>query len=150
MDKENLLKAFSDFLDNFGGSQEPSEPTVEVVKGVNNELMQATFVALAPEETDLHGDIYSAQEIAKGCHSFNTNCMQTNLGHLVMVGSDVCSVVESYIAPVDMQIDSTFVKKGTWLQVWQFTDGDTWEGVKKGTWNGISIGCLAEEDKDGN
>ena len=31
--------------------------TVQVVKSVNEELKQATFVVMVPDEVDLHGDV---------------------------------------------------------------------------------------------
>ena len=37
--------------------------TVQVVKSVNEELKQATFIVLAPNEVDLHGDIISEEEV---------------------------------------------------------------------------------------
>lgn len=147
MNKEKLLDAFSDFLDNFGGSQEPSEPTVEIVKALDEEKQEALFVALAPDEVDLHGDTYSAEEIAKACESYNRHCMKTNLAHLFMVDDDVSYVLESYIAPVDMQVGETLVTKGTWLQKWKITDEDIWKGLKDGYWNGISIQCTATVEK---
>ncbi len=147
MDKENLVKAFVDFLDkNFGGTQAVVEDTVEVVKALDEELKQATFVALVPDEVDLHGDIYSSEEVTKACHNYNTKCSKTNLGHIMMIDDSVASVVESYITLSDLQIGETLVKKGSWLQVWQFADDDLWTGVKKGYWTGISVGCYAQEE----
>ena len=158
MEKKDLVKAFSDFIDNHFGAPKsaPEVKSVEIVKAVNEDKKQALFVALYahPDESsfDLHNDTYDAEEVEKACHSYNTQCMKTNLGHLVMVDDNVASVIESYIIPVDMQIGEQFVTKGSWLQVWQFADGDLWEGVKKGEWNGISIGCTAmveELDNEG-
>ena len=148
MEKETILKAFSDFLDkHFGGSQQETSPSVEVAKALDEEKRQALFVALMAhkDETsfDLHGHTYDAAEVEKACHSYNTSCMKTNIGHLVMVDDNICSVIESYIAPVDMQIGDQYVTKGSWLQVWQFADDELWQGVKNGEWSGISIGCRA-------
>lgn len=148
LDKENVVKAFSEFLEkHFGETSKEAPPTVEVAKALDTEKRQALFVALMAykDETgfDLHGDTYDAEEVEKACHSYNTSCMKTNLGHLVMVDDELCSVIESYIAPVDMQIGDQYVTKGSWLQVWQFAEGPLWEGVKSGEWSGISIGCTA-------
>jgi hypothetical protein len=152
IDKDNIIKAFSEFIEkHFGETQAKSEPTIEVAKAVDVEKRQALFVALMAhkDETsfDLHGDTYDAEEVEKACHSYNTSCMKTNLGHVVMVDDNVCSVIESYIAPVDMQIGDQYVTKGSWLQVWQFADDDLWQGVKAGEWSGISIGCMAEVEE---
>ena len=44
---------------------------VQITKAVNEELKQATFLVLAPDEVDLQGDTYSADEVRKACHNFN-------------------------------------------------------------------------------
>ena len=152
IDKDNMIKAFSEFLEkHFGETRAESEPTIEVAKALDVEKRQALFVALMAHKDessfDLHGDTYDAEEVEKACHSYNTSCMKTNLGHLVMVDDNVCSVIESYIAPVDMQIGDQYVTKGSWLQVWQFADDDLWQGVKSGEWSGISIGCMAQVEE---
>lgn len=154
IDKEKLVVAFSEFLEKHFGETKQEKEVIETVKALDTEKRQALFVALMahPDETsfDLHGDTYSAEEVEKACHSYNTSCMKTNLGHLVMVDDNICSVIESYIAPVDMQIGDQFVTKGSWLQVWQFADDELWQGVKNGDWCGISIGCRAvKEELDG-
>ena len=141
--KETLLEAFSSFLDNFRGSQEVTEPTVEVAKAFDEELQEALFVALAPDEVDLHGDTYSADEVAKACESYNRSCMKTNMAHLFMTDDTTAYVLESYIAPVNMLLGETEVTKGTWLQKWKIPDQEVWKGVKEGYWTGISIQCTA-------
>lgn len=125
INKEELIKGF-DF---------------PVNKAVNEELMQATFIALVPEEVDLHGDIYSEEEVRKACHSFNQHSMKANLCHLVETNG--FSIVESYITPADIVVGDKFVTKGTWLTVLQFHDEELWKGVKEGKFNGVSIGAHA-------
>ncbi len=144
-DKESILKAFSDFLDsNFGGSQR-----VEVTKSLDNEQRKATFVVLAPEEVDGHGDIYSYEAVEKACDNYNTTCNKCNLEHLLMVDENVSEVVESYISPVDFQLDDQFIKKGTWLQTWKFNSEELWNQVKDGHWTGLSVQCSGlTEDLD--
>lgn len=149
MSKQSLLKAFSDFLDTVSGGTGKGAPEVEsVVKSLDEDLMQATFVVLeaCPDETtfDLHGDTYDAAEVAKACHDYNRNCMKANLAHMFMVDDDIAYVVESYTTPVDIHLDETFISKGSWLQTWQIKDASIWEGIKSGYWSGLSIQCLAE------
>jgi hypothetical protein len=112
-----------------------------VNKAVNEELMQATFIALVPEEVDLHGDIYSEEEVRKACHSFNQHSMKANLCHLVETNG--FSIVESYITPADIVIGDKSVTKGTWLSVLQFHDEELWNGVKEGKFVNVSIGAHA-------
>ena len=121
---------------------------VPVFKQAQEELKQATFLVLSPDEVDLHGDIYDATEVRKACHNFNTYCRKANLLHLF--DTEAFSVVESYIAPVDMQMGETIIKAGSWLSVLQFTDDDIWSEVKSGNYTGVSIGAKADaESLDG-
>lgn len=113
---------------------------VPVIKSLNEELKQATYIVLVPDEVDLHGDIISESEVRKSCHNFNKFCGQANLFHLAK--TNTFEFAESYIAPVDLQIDDKVVKKGTWLAVVQALDDDLWELMKSGEICGLSIGAL--------
>ena len=115
---------------------------VQVTKSVDEELKQGTFLVLSPDEVDLHGDIYSQDEIRKACHNFNQFCMKANLLHLIE--TDTFSIVESYISQVDIVLGTQLIKSGSWLVVLQFHDDDIWEGVKSGDFTGVSVGCTAQ------
>jgi len=93
---------------------------IQVAKALNEELQQATFVVMVPNEPDLHGDITSESEVRKACHNFNKYSMQANLFHLAK--TDTFEFAESFIAPVDMAIDDKFITKGTWLCTIQCLD----------------------------
>ena len=114
---------------------------VQITKSVNEELMQGTFLVLAPEEVDLHGDIYSVDEVRKACHNFNQFCMKANLLHLIE--TDTFSIVESYISQVDIVLGTQLIKAGSWLAVLQFNDDEIWQEVKDGNFTGVSIGGSA-------
>lgn len=118
-------------------------------KSLNEELMQATFIALEPETVDLHGDVYSVSEVRKACHNFNSFCEKAYIDHAVET-EDV-SIVESYIAPSDLEINGEQVKKGTWLVVMQANTPELWQDIKCGKYNGVSIAAYAtcEEEVDG-
>lgn len=117
---------------------------VPIFKQSQEELKQATFLVLSPDEVDLHGDIYDATEVRKACHNFNTHCRKANLLHLF--DTESFSIVESYIAPVEMQMGETVIKAGSWLSVLQFNDYEIWEGVKSGDYSGVSIGGVAQAE----
>lgn len=114
--------------------------TVEIVKAVNEELKQATFIVMVPDEVDLHGDITSEEEVRKACHNFNRFCGQANLFHITKTST--FEFAESYIVPTDIVLGDKFVKKGTWLAVVQALDDELWELIKSGEINGLSIGAL--------
>lgn len=122
-----------------------------VFKAIDEELRQATFVVLEPDTVDAHGDIYDAAEVRKAKESFNKSCMNANLLHLVK--TTTFEIIESYIAPADMVVGEQFVSKGSWLCTIQVHDDEIWNGIKDGTYNGVSVGCLAnvtylEEDEN--
>jgi hypothetical protein len=147
LQKQNVIKAYKSTTDENLLNAEANTPDVdnwskvEVTKSVDQELMQATFVALAPDEYDLHNDIYSIDEVRKACHNFNQFCGVANLLHLIETSS--FSIVESYISPVDMVLGETIVKSGSWLTVLQFHSEELWQDVKAGNFTGVSIGARA-------
>lgn len=121
---------------------------VPVFKQAQEELKQATFLVLSPDEVDLHGDIYDAVEVRKACHNFNIHCRKANLLHLF--DTDAFSIVESYISPVEMKMGETIIKAGSWLAVIQVSDSEEgsiiWEGIKDGSYTGVSIGGVAQAE----
>lgn len=121
--------------------KEQEKQNIQVVKATNEELKQATFLVLAPDEVDLHGDIYSADEVRKACHNFNQHCMKANLLHLVE--TDTFDIVESYISPVDMVLNDVIIKAGSWMSVIQVHSEEIWSDIKNGSLTGVSIGGRA-------
>lgn len=121
--------------------------TVQVVKSVNEELKQATFIVLVPDEVDLHGDIIPEDEVRKACHNFNKYSNQANLFHITKTAT--FEFIESYCSPVDFVLGDKLVKKGTWLATIQVHDSELWGLIKDGEVSGLSIGALANvEDID--
>jgi hypothetical protein len=114
---------------------------VPVVKSTNDELKQATYIVLVPNEVDLHGDVISEDEVRKACHNFNKYSMQANLFHLVE--TTTFEFAESYVAPTDFFLNDKFVKKGTWLATVQCLDDGLWDLIKSGEITGLSIGATA-------
>ena len=118
---------------------------VKVAKSTNDELKQATFVVMVPDEVDLHGDVTSEEEVRKACHNFNRSLQKANLFHLVE--TDSFDFIESYISPVDFVLDNRTVLKGTWLCTVQCHDDKLWSLIKSGDINGVSIGALASVEE---
>ena len=126
---------------------------VSVVKSLNEEKRRATFVVLEPQDedgttTDLHTHWYSDEDVAEGCYSFNKYCKsKANIFH--MIKTEGYQFIESYILPGDSTIGETQVKKGTWVATIEVPDERQhdwiWEGIKDGTFNGLSIQCDAYE-----
>ena len=122
-------------------SKETENKTVQVTKALNEELMQATFVVMVPDEPDAHGDVISVAEIRKACHNFNKHSLQANLFHVQH--TDSFEFAESFISPVDLMIDDKFITKGTWLCVVQCLDNELWSLIKSGEICAVSVGCVA-------
>lgn len=128
--------------------------SIPVIKSLNEEKKLATFVVLEPQDedtantSDLHGDWYSAEEVEKACHAFNLHCRKSNIFHAMETNS--FSFVESYILPLDAELNGQSIKKGTWLAVIKAHEDWIWDGIKDGTFNGLSIQCnaLATEIED--
>ena len=119
--------------------------TVQIVKAVNEELKQATFIVMAPNEVDLHGDITSEDEVRKACFNFNKFCGKANLFHVAE--TEKFEFAESFLAPTDFVLGDNFVKKGTWLTTIQVLDDELWDLIKSGEVNGVSIGAIASVTK---
>lgn len=117
---------------------------IQVAKSVNEELKQATFLVLSPEEADLHGDIYSETEVRKACHNFNQHSMTANLLHLV--DTDTFSIVESYVSPVNMVLNDKVIKAGSWLCTIQVHSDEVWSDIKSGSLTGVSISGIAKTE----
>lgn len=141
--QENILKSYQKEIteEEINKSGDDVIGKLPVSKAVNDELKQATFIVMVPDEVDLHGDITSEDEVRKACHNFNKYCRTANLFHLVK--SDTFEFAESYCAPTDFVLGDKFVKKGTWLATIQALDDDLWDLIKSGEICALSIGAMA-------
>jgi hypothetical protein len=120
-----------------------SKSEKNIVKSLNQELMQVTYVAMQ-EGTDLHGDYTSAEEIRLAKESFNRALLKDNMANLFHVAkTDKFGVIESYIMPCDAILNGHLVTKGTWLMTLQVNNNDLWNMIKNDEIVGLSIGALA-------
>lgn len=142
--EEQILKSYDKDIQESELTTEDIIPgyDLQIEKQHNEELMQVTYVAMMPDEVDLHGDFTSADEVRKAKESFNKSAMRANLFHRMM--TDKFSVIESYLAPTDFILGEIPVKKGTWLMTFQIHDESIWKMIKSGDINGISIGAMAK------
>lgn len=147
LNKENLLSAFSDFLEkHFSGSRKEDDVKTEnVAKAVNTEKQLFTAVVLRPDVPDAHGDIYDSETVEKACHDFYEYCGKGNLQHLVAV--DSIQFVENWIAKEDMKLGDGMVYKGDWVATAKIKDEEIWKMCKEGKFTGFSVGCLATTEK---
>lgn len=121
--------------------------SVNIVKQLNEEKRLATFVVLEPQDepkedyetTDLHADWYDEDTVENACINFNRFCRKANILH--MMPTTGYEFVESYITKSDQIIGESLVKKGSWVATIYCSDDDIWQGVKDGTFNGLSVQC---------
>lgn len=118
--------------------------------GVKKDGEEERFVlgiVLEPDEVDAQNDIYTSDEIRKAAHGFmefhgNRGVMHTQIANdkMVILESTITRVAEKLVDPKGRE---RTVKVGTWLLAYGIRDDDLWTGVKRGEFNGFSIGGSA-------
>lgn len=107
-----------------------------------------TGVVYEPMAEDSHGNFMTEAEITKAAYYFAKNSGKVDIQHS-FEPFDGATVVESWIAKADFEIDGETIKKGTWLMTVEVADESVWEGIEKGEITGFSMGGLgnySEED----
>ena len=99
-------------------------------------------VVLEPNSVDAQDDTISPEEIRSAAHSFMQDYGNVGLQHQTFINGKA-RILESFIAPADMQIGDQEVRKGTWLMAMRVLDDDIWDAVEKGVITGFSIGGSA-------
>lgn len=118
------------------------ELNVKVAMSADEEKQLLYGIVYEPDEIDAHGDMMSAEEIEKTAHEFIEYYRNIDTEHNLMAGAG--SVVESYIAPDDMTVNGSVVKKGSWILVTKATD-EIWEEYKSGDVTGYSMYGIARK-----
>lgn len=115
--------------------------------GAQGELQYVLGIVLEPDMVDGQGETYSAEEVRKTqqlyMRSFFGNMDVQHKGPLI---NNVVQIVDSFIAPVDMQIEGTLVRAGSWLMGVLILDNDLWRKIKAGEITGFSISGLADKE----
>ncbi|HHB2941850.1 TPA: XkdF-like putative serine protease domain-containing protein [Bacillus cereus] len=130
--------------------QEPTfEKEVKIIKGEDEEqklvygIVYSPGSADDPNTHDAHGDFMTAEEIEKSAHNFIAKYRNIDAQHDFNAGAG--EVVESYVAPVDMEINGETITKGTWVLVTKATD-EIWKDIKDGKMTGYSLAGVAETE----
>ena len=109
-----------------------------------------TSVVYEPMVKDAHDNFMTAEQIEKTAHWFLKNGNKVDFQHN-FVATEGCAIVESYIAPEDMEIGGEKVTKGTWVASIEVQNEKIWKMVQKGEITGFSmggIGVYASEETD--
>lgn len=95
--------------------------------------------ALVPNKPDFYGDIVDEQTIKEAAYKWFMDYRKAGIMHKSILDDDDVKVVESYIAPVDMEINGKKIKKGTWLLGFKIFNNKLWELIESGIIKGVSI-----------
>lgn len=112
---------------------------MQIIK-TDNKFNVVLFVALVPLEVDRNGDIITEEEITKTAHDFVRNLAKkaVNVDHQDNTDIVTAEFVESFIAPVVINVGLETIPKGSWVVGIKFDD-DTYKAIQDGDFVGISI-----------
>lgn len=98
---------------------------------------------------DAHGDWATAEEIEKACYNFNRKkIFDTAVDNQHDFESIDAEILESYIAPVEMNIGDEIIKQGTWLAKIWIHDEEIVDEYRSGTKTGLSMAGSAVRISD--
>lgn len=121
------------------GEEVPTITAEIPILKVDEEKKIVTGVVYEPDIPDSQGDFMEADAIEKTAYEFMENHQNIDIKHDFKT-NDNLKVVESYIAKSEETIGDRKVKPGTWVMGVKINDNTIWEGVKKGNFNGFSMG----------
>ena len=98
-------------------------------------------VVLEPDTVDLQGDVLTLDTIENAAHKYLITHRTVGDSHSRAAGAEV---VESYLAPADLELGGQIISRGTWIMGVHVTDDDLWQAVKSGDYTGFSIGGVGE------
>ena len=113
---------------------------LHIVKA-NEEKKLVYGIVLEPETTDLQMDVIGKSEIETAAHEFLKSFRVVGDNHNAIAKA---SVVESYIAPTDGEMNGKPYTAGSWIMAVKVDDDQMWEALKGGDYTGFSIGGSAE------
>ncbi len=121
------------------GEDAPTVAADVPILKVDKEKRIVTGVVYEPNVPDSQGDFMEADTIEKTAYAFMENHQNIDIKHDFKT-NDQLKVIESYIAKSEETIGNKKVQPGTWIMSVKVNDDAIWEGVKKGDFNGFSMG----------
>jgi hypothetical protein len=112
---------------------------------VDKDKQLVTGIVLEPDTVDAQGDTIDREAIERAAHNFLAKYnRETEMGLLHQVFGEIgVELVESYLAPIDLEIGGQSVKEGTWLMTVRVKDEKLWKKIKSKEITGFSIGGVA-------
>ncbi len=100
----------------------------------------AYAAVLVPGEKDSDGESVTAEKIEEAAHEWMRSYRNVDLQHSL---NNVAVPVESYVLPVDLEVDMAGVKsilpQGSWVLASKVFDESTWKQIENGTLTGYSV-----------
>jgi hypothetical protein len=118
---------------------------VGITKGAENPERIVMGIVYEPDVRDSQGDFARAEEIRKAAFSFMESGQVYKINHSAEAE---LSVLESYLAPVDFDIEGQAVKAGSWILGSRVKDDDVWDKIEKGEYTGYSMAGTALKIED--
>jgi DNA adenine methylase len=146
--KKSLIGLVVDETD--GQDGESFEKTIALIKGADpGDERFVLGVVLEPDIVDAQGDTYSVDEVRQAAHRFLEDFGGLGLMHRNRVNGQV-KILESYLAPSDVELGGVSIRKGTWLLAVHILSDELWAQVKSGQLTGFSIGGSARRAPEPN
>jgi len=144
VDKAANKKQF--FLTKSADKRPTFQKQVDIITKSEDEQKLVYGVVYEPGVADAHNDFMTAEEIEKAAHEFMKEAQNIDTQHDFTAGAG--EIVESYIAPDDLEINGTTIQKGSWVIATKASD-EVWEKIQKGEITGYSMAGTAEvEDQE--
>jgi len=124
------------FLITKSGENVELEKDIQIISKSEDEKQLVYGVVYEPDSLDKQEHFAKAEDIERMAHSFMTNGGAIDLQHNLVKGFG--TVVESYIAPCEMNLGEQSVIKGSWVLVVKATN-EIWQLVKSGDIDGFSM-----------
>jgi hypothetical protein len=103
-------------------------------------------IVLEPDTIDLQGDVLGLDTIETAAHKYLVASRLVGDGHSQAAEAEV---VESYLAPADIELGGQVIRQGTWIMGVKVHDDAMWQAVKDGEYTGFSIGGRGERKEIG-
>ena len=128
---------------------EKSKSVVVPILSKRDAQQIVTGVVLVPNKVDAQGDIISPEAIERAAFDFAQRYgKDSKIGYMHREFGRDLRMIESYIAPADMNLDGYKVPKGSWVMSVKVIDKDVWSKVQRNEIRGFSIGGVAQRVRE--
>jgi len=95
-------------------------------------------IVFEPDFEDAHGEYVAKEDIEEAAHLYMAKYQKVRRSHQELLKN--AYIVESYIAPIDMDFRDLTIKEGTWIVAMKVEDDELWRQIESGEIKGFSAG----------